>query len=99
MNIIERGPEIPDPTQLNLFDFGAHETEPVQHSTDSVESIRLNETMIRSPTEETEVFQLIVVRKFELNESQKELAGALHRKSRALCQSSIERHFEFIEPE
>ncbi len=41
-------PELPDPTQLDLF-ATAQSTETEQNSTDSV-SIRANEALIRSPT-------------------------------------------------
>lgn len=50
MNIIEHGPKTPDPTQLDLFDFGAQVTGTEKNSTDSVESLPANKTMIRSPT-------------------------------------------------
>jgi hypothetical protein len=97
MNIIEHGPEIPDPTQLDLFDFGAQEPVTVQNSTDSGEGSQTNETMIRSPTSASDLITSETERKF--NQAQIILAGSLHRMSRELVQKSKEKHFELIEEE
>ena len=77
-NIIPNGPEIPDPTQLDLFGIAPQETGP-NDSAVSVESSK-PDVMIRSPTED-DSFISENGKKFDMNESS---ASSLYRKSREL---------------
>jgi hypothetical protein len=99
--IIEHGPETPDPTQLDLFDFGAQVTGTEKNSTDSVESLPANKTMIRSPTNSIMAENVPIEngKEFELNVFQLNMAGSLHKKSRELVQKSKQSHKDLLEQE
>ncbi len=88
--IISQGPEVPEPKQLDLFGketsaelsevrFPHHsDGEPIEHHS-------------RDPTELNYPVQGSGQKAFfDLNEAQKKLAGALHRKSKAL----VFKHFQ-----
>ena len=93
-SIIQSGPDIPDPTQLTLFDTEVKDAETVQNSTDSAHYSLSTEPLIRSPTYPDEMVLLENGKKFELNHFQKILAGSLLRKSRELVRRSKEINIE-----
>ncbi|MEI7723450.1 MAG: hypothetical protein WCK09_00240 [Bacteroidota bacterium] len=82
MDIISKGPELPDPSQLDLFAIGAQEADPVKNSTVSAESSQANEPLIRSPTFNAQVTPE--------NGKNFDHASSLHRKSRELVKKSYE---------
>ena len=86
--IIATGPETPDPTQLDLFDFGTEESEPI-NSAVSGEGIQANDIMCRSPTLD-DPDQPEIGKNFDFNEAQQSFASSLHHKSRELVLKSIE---------
>ena len=93
-SIIQSGPDIPDPTQLTLFDTEVKDAETVQNSTDSANYSLSTEPLILSPTYPDEMVLLENGKKFELNHFQKMLAGSLLRKSRELVRRSKEINIE-----
>lgn len=99
MNIIEHGPEIPDPSQLTIFDMEAKPAETVQNSTDSATLYLSSEPLIRSPTDLAELIPLENGKKFELNHSQRTLASSLYDKSRELAKKAKDNQIELIESE
>ena len=81
--IIATGPETPDPTQLDLFDFGTEESEPI-NSAVSGEGIQANDIMCRSPTL-VRPDQPENGKNFDLNEAQQSFASSLHNMNRELA--------------
>ena len=79
-------PEVPDPCQINLFDFCTDKSEPDSTLVPEVSSQTID-AMIRSPTCEQPVDP---ENGKNLNFNQKVLASSLHRKSRELVRKSIE---------
>ncbi len=79
-------PEVPDPCQINLFDFCTDKSEPDRSMLSEVCSQTID-VMIRSPTCEQPVEPK---NGKNLNFNQKVLASSLHRKSRELVKKSIE---------
>lgn len=90
MDIIQiGGPEIPDPTQLDLFAAPTSSDETVNCSPDSATQEQVNEVLIRSPTARETVYSENG-KYSELTDSQKQIASSLLRKSRELVSKSIE---------
>jgi len=75
-DIFSQAPEIPDPTQLDLFDCSSQTSEPLNSGVSPGEPAIIT-CRARDPTLEVTVEIL--------TESQKQRAAALYRKSRALA--------------
>ena len=89
MEFVPKGPETPDPVQLELFDTISNSgPEPKPQTAKPADSLS-NDLHIRSPTEDLPVTPENG-RNFELNEAQKSFASSLHGKSRELVKKSIE---------
>lgn len=88
IEIISLSPEVPDPTQLDLFTITTNEspsTSCINPQVDNIEQRSRDPTAPEIPIGKSGTGEI-----FDLSETQKELASALHRKSRALVSKNYQ---------